>query len=153
MIKSSRPLFIIVIVVLFSISSIWEKVWPWIQGKTPMPGELYATLYGLGLALTVLAAIFLFLPMIDPLINRWWQRDFQLALLPEGARLTGPGGASLDVEWTKVKRVLRNDRAIVLIFGRDSRDFIILPRESIRLAGKEAWLEQLLETVGKKVGS
>ncbi|GAP15989.1 hypothetical protein LARV_03784 [Longilinea arvoryzae] len=149
MIKSSRPLFIVVIVVLFSISSIWDKLLPWLQGKTPAPTELYATLYGLGLALVVLVAIYLFLPMIDPWINRWWQRDFQLALQPEAVHLIGPGGATLDVEWSKVKRVLRNEQAIVLIFGRDSRDFLILPRESIRQAGREALLDQYLETAAK----
>ncbi len=149
LIKSSRPWFIIVIVVLFSVSSIWDKLLPWIQGKTPAPTELYATLYGLGLALIVMAAIYVFIPMVDPSINRWWQRDFQLALLTEAVRLIGPDGATLDVEWSKVKRVLRNEQAIVIIFGRDSRDFLILPRESIRLAGREALLDQYLETAAK----
>lgn len=150
MIKSSRPLFIVIVVVLFSVSSIWEKLLPWIQGKTPAPTELSMMLYGLGLALVMMAALYLFLPLVDPLINRWWRRGYQLALLPESMRLIGEGGASMDVEWAKVRRVLRNERAILLIYGREGRDFLILPRTSIRLAGREAWLEQLLETAGKK---
>lgn len=150
MVKSSRPLFIIVVVVLFSVSSIWEKLLPWIQGKTPMPEEIFPMLYGMGLALVMMAVLYLLLPLVDPLINRWWRRDYQLALLPETVRLIGEGGASIDVEWAKVRRVLRNERAILLIYGRDGRDYLILPRESIRMAGREAWLEQLLETVRKK---
>lgn len=149
LLKSNRPLFILTIVVLFSLSSIWDKLLPWIQGKTPMPVEMYATLYGFALVIIVLAVLYIALPLLDPLVNRWWRSEYQLALSPEGLRLMGQGGASLDVEWARVKRVLRNERALLLFYGKDNRDFIVLPRESLRQAGKEALLDQYLETAAR----
>ena len=50
----------------------------------------------------------------------------------------------------KVRRVLRNDRALVLIFGSERRDFLILPRASLQPFGREALLDQYIEAAKGK---
>ena len=153
LISSRRPLFILAVVVLFSLATIWEQLLPWLRGETPVPPELIATLWGLGLAGLVLVVMFVLVPLVDPLINRWWQREYRLALLPDALRMIGPDGASYDVPWEKVRRVLRNDRALVLIFGSERRDFLILPRASLQPFGREALLDQYIEAAkGKTTG-
>lgn len=150
LISSRRPLYIVGFVALFSIVTIWDKLLPWLRGQTGVPGELYATLYGFLIVFVVLAVLYVMMPLLDPLINRWWKREYQLALLPEALQLIGPGGASYDVPWARIKRVLRNERAVVLIFGDDRRDFLILPRESLQPYGREALLDQYVEAARTK---
>ncbi len=150
MLGSRRPLFIIGFVALFSIAAIWEQLLPWLRGEAPVPPELIATLWGLGLAGLVLAVMFVLVPLVDPLVNRWWQREYRLALLPDALRLIGPDGASFDVPWEKVRRVLRSERALVLVFGSDRHDFIILPRASLQQYGREALLDQYIEAAKAK---
>jgi hypothetical protein len=150
LISSRRPLFILAVVVLFSLATIWEQLLPWLRGETPVPPELIATLWGLGLAGLVLVVMFVLVPLVDPLVNRWWQRKYRLALLPDALRMIGPDGASYDVPWEKVRRVLRNQRALVVVFGNERRDFIILPRASLQQYGREALLDQYIEAAKAK---
>jgi len=142
--QSRSLLFVLAVVFIISLTSISDSLWPWLKGQTPMPVELSATLYGFGLVILVLGLMYIVMPLLDPYLNRWWRREYQLALLPDAVRLIGPGGETLEVEWKRIKRVLRNEHAVILTFGDERKDFLILPRESLRQAGREALLDQLV---------
>lgn len=142
--QSRSLLFVLAVVLIISLTSISDTLWPWLKGQTPIPVEFKATLYGFGLVILVLGLMYIVMPLLDPYLNRWWRRDYQLALLPEAVRLIGPAGETLDVEWKRIKRVLRNEHAVILTFGDERKDFLILPRASLQPFGREALLDQLV---------
>lgn len=69
-------------------------------------------------------------PPVDFRFNRDWRADLDLHLQKEQLRVSGKSG-SMDLPWSKIKRVLENEKVFILIMGSEL-DFLIVPKRVLQ---------------------
>ena len=140
---TSRPKIIVVIgvvgVILLTVGNVYLGR---IEGRAP---RWYAPIEAAVILLGFVGFSYFYVPKFDFRNNLVWKSHYKLTLAHNGMGLVAEGKSKrFELEWSRINRVLENDKAFVVQFGRE-KDYIILPRRVLEMGGQLDFVRQVLQ--------